>query len=512
MGQALYRKYRSKSLDEIVGQKHITDTLKRAIAADRIAHAYLFTGPRGVGKTSIARILAHEVNGLPYSTEDSHLDIIEIDAASNGGVEEVRDLRDRVHIAPSSGKYKVYIIDEVHMMTTAAFNALLKTLEEPPAHVIFILATTEAHKLPATIVSRTQQFTFRPVPTDTIAKHLRYIAEKEGMEISDEALALIAEHSEGTFRDSISMLDQASSSSKRVERIDVEQLLGIPAANTADQLIQLLAAQDTSGIITKLETLRASGYQAAAIAKQLSTRLRMQFLQDSTALSKEDILALLAKLIEVPASHRPEQLLELTLLEAALDKTAADVAPPTATVRQPSPQVLPQTIQQPINATPKTTPVPVVTSMATPVVAPAPMPSEEASVEMPLGTATVDMTQWQAVLTALGKQYNTLYGIIRMARPEFSPGHIKLTFGFAFHQKRANDAKNKQIILALLENTTGQRFSLECLFDKSVTPIGPTPAAATGPISSASATTTIAAPPALDAINAVFGGGEVLPS
>lgn len=167
MGQALYRKYRSKSLSEIVGQQHIISTLQNALKQGRISHAYLFTGPHGVGKTSIARILAHEVNQLPYSEDTPHIDIIEIDAASNRRIDEIRDLRDKVHIAPTSAKYKVYIIDEVHMLTKEAFNALLKTLEEPPAHVIFILATTEAHKLPETIISRTQQFNFRPISPAT---------------------------------------------------------------------------------------------------------------------------------------------------------------------------------------------------------------------------------------------------------------------------------------------------------------------------------------------------------
>ena len=170
MSQALYRKYRSKSLDEIVGQSHITDMLRRAIASGRVSHAYLLTGPRGVGKTSIARILAHEINHLPYTDESSHLDIIEIDAASHTSVEDVRDLRDKVQIAPTSADKKVYIIDEVHMLSKSAFNALLKTLEEPPAHVIFILATTDADKLPATILSRVQRFNFRAIsPEDTLA-------------------------------------------------------------------------------------------------------------------------------------------------------------------------------------------------------------------------------------------------------------------------------------------------------------------------------------------------------
>src|SRR3982751_1342685 len=187
MGQALYRKYRSKSFDDVVGQDHITKTLKNALSSGRINHAYLFTGPRGVGKTSVARILAHEVNSLPYTDESIHLDIIEIDAASNRRIDEIRDLRDRVRIAPVSAKYKVYIIDEVHMLTREAFNALLKTLEEPPAHVLFILATTEAHKLPETIVSRTQRFEFKPVTTAKVAEHLTVIAKQESINITPGA-------------------------------------------------------------------------------------------------------------------------------------------------------------------------------------------------------------------------------------------------------------------------------------------------------------------------------------
>jgi DNA polymerase III subunit gamma/tau len=236
MAKALYRKYRSKKFSEVVGQEHITKTLEHAIKSGKISHAYLFTGPRGVGKTSVARILAHVVNGLPYEDDSMHLDIIEIDAASNRRIDEIRELRDKVHITPTTGKYKVYIIDEVHMLTREAFNALLKTLEEPPAHAIFILATTEAYKLPETIVSRTQRFTFKPVAPDDVIKHLAQIAKEEKIKVTDGALKLLTEHGQGSFRDSISLLDQLSSSQTKITEDSVRQLLGLPPASAIGEL------------------------------------------------------------------------------------------------------------------------------------------------------------------------------------------------------------------------------------------------------------------------------------
>src|SRR4051812_46321961 len=222
MGKALYRQYRPKSLEEVVGQEHITTTLMNALKNQKISHAYLFTGPKGVGKTSVARILAHEVNQLPYDDVQTHLDIIEIDAASNRRIDEIRDLRDKVHIAPSSAKYKVYIIDEVHMLTREAFNALLKTLAEPPAHVVFILATTEAHKVPDTIASRTQRFNFKPIKSGDTVEHLRSLAKKEGIKIDDDALAALADHANGSFRDSINLLDQMVGTGDNIDKDDIE--------------------------------------------------------------------------------------------------------------------------------------------------------------------------------------------------------------------------------------------------------------------------------------------------
>lgn len=483
MGQALYRKYRSKSLDDVVGQEHITDTLRRAIKSGKVSHAYLFTGPRGVGKTSIARILAHELNEVAYTGEDNHLDIIEIDAASNGGVDEVRDLRDKVYITPTNGRYKVYIIDEVHMMTTSAFNALLKTLEEPPAHAIFILATTEAHKLPATIISRTQRFTFKPIARDKMIAHLRTIAEAEKIKINDDALALIAELSEGSFRDAISMLDQASGSSKAIDAATIEQLVGMPSLAALSQIVDCLAAHNASALAALLQTLKSSGYQASAIARQLGQYLRARLLAGDPPITARLTLDLLAKLIEVPTSRNADQMLEIVLLESALaeqsDSSVAPAAPATPSLTQS-----------------KTT--------AAPVVAPSPKIAEVApEVDTTTSAASstiIDSNTWQSLLEALKKQYNTLYGIIRMAHAEFSPGHITLTFGFVFHQKRANDPKNKKIITATLEEITGERLVVECKYDKNATPLTPT-----SPNQEQASNT-----PALGAVSAIFGGGEVL--
>src|SRR5512145_1203753 len=216
MTQALYRKYRPKDWEEVIGQDHIVQTLRNAIAADRVAHAYLFAGSRGTGKTTLARLLAKAVNctnpnpakrpdneceNCRAVNESRFLDLIEIDAASNTSVDDVRDLRDKINFTPSQGKYKIYIIDEVHMLSTAAFNALLKTLEEPPPHAIFVLATTEIHKIPATVLSRCQRHEFRRVPIDEIVANLKQIAASENMQVDEEAFTLIARQSAGGMRD-----------------------------------------------------------------------------------------------------------------------------------------------------------------------------------------------------------------------------------------------------------------------------------------------------------------------
>ena len=242
MYQALYRKYRPTTLDEIVGQKVITQTLENTILNNKINHAYLFAGPRGTGKTSVAKILAKIVNceslekvtpcnkcvSCTQTTNNQNTDIIEIDAASNNGVDEIRELRDKVNLVPSFGKYKVYIIDEVHMLTQAAFNALLKTLEEPPKHIIFILATTEPHKIPTTILSRCQRFDFKKISINDTKSRLNYICSKEKIKIDDNALELIAKLSDGGMRDSLSLLDQLTAyTTDKISIKDVNDVCGV---------------------------------------------------------------------------------------------------------------------------------------------------------------------------------------------------------------------------------------------------------------------------------------------
>ena len=234
MFQALYRKYRPQTFNDIVGQNHIVSVLKNTIDKNQISHAYLFYGSRGTGKTSIAKIFANEVNGNEIYQKEN-VDIIEIDAASNNGVDEVRDIKEAIKFLPTEGKYKVYIIDEVHMLTTAAFNALLKTLEEPPAHVIFILATTEIHKIPATILSRCQRFEFKNLSQEQLIDRLRYIAKEENLVIEDEAIEKIATLAKGGLRDAISILDQVSNYS---EQITLGHILEVTSSISEDDILE----------------------------------------------------------------------------------------------------------------------------------------------------------------------------------------------------------------------------------------------------------------------------------
>ncbi len=434
MGQALYRKYRSKKLSEIVGQEHVTKALQTALKDNHVSHAYLFTGPRGVGKTSIARIVAHEINGVAYADDSPHLDIIEIDAASNRRIDEIRDLRERVNIAPTSAKYKVYIIDEVHMLTKEAFNALLKTLEEPPAHVVFILATTEAHKLPETIISRTQRYSFRPVKPEAVIEHLRYIAEQEKIKVSNEALALIAAHGEGSMRDSISLLDQVRNSAEKVELQDVQATLGLAPDELISQLINEVEAGDSLGLVNSLTQMHDQGLEASVIAKQLGGVWRQQLLNQTSSLPPETVLNILEDLLKVSTSASPFALLEITLLKVA--SLSGPISPSKVSLSV----VTSQEESQPVEK-----------------------PKKEPSSKTKSSAATkLDLNIWSQVLEAIKKDHNTLYGVARMAQPRIDNNELILELEFPFHYKRLEEARNKAILLKTLEELTGQAVEFRC--------------------------------------------------
>jgi DNA polymerase-3 subunit gamma/tau len=289
MSQALYRKWRPRQWDGVIGQEHIIQTLRNAVRSGRVGHAYLFAGPRGTGKTSTARLLAKAMNCLAEDPADRpcdacehcravnegrFLDLIEIDAASNTSVDDVRDLRDKINFLPSQGRYKVYIIDEVHMLSTAAFNALLKTLEEPPEHAIFILATTEVHKIPATVLSRCQRHEFRRVSVAQLVAHLRHKAEEEGFAVDDDALLLIARQATGSVRDAISLLDQLSSTGERVTLAEAQETLGTATSEAVVELVEAVLARDAADGLSCIHRALDGGSDARQFARQMVDYLR----------------------------------------------------------------------------------------------------------------------------------------------------------------------------------------------------------------------------------------------
>lgn len=505
MGQALYRKYRSKKLDEIVGQKSVTTSLANALKSGQISHAYLFTGPRGVGKTSIARILAHEINGLTYDSDNLPIDIIEIDAASNNGVEKIRELREQVRIAPTSSKYKIYIIDEVHMLSSSAFNALLKTLEEPPAHVIFILATTESHKLPETIISRTQRYTFKLATQQEVAEHLAVIAKKEHIDIDLDALEVIAKHSGGSLRDALSLLDQVRHSTNKITGELVRQNLGLPSAETITALLQALATNDPKNVIEVLAQASENGVSATLLAEQLLDALRQGLLLQTNPIPAQEAIQLIQQLLLVESSHRPETQLEIALIGTQLSREhVKHTVSAEVIAAQPA-----LTISSPAHRPAKKLDTPVTTAKE-PKIAPtasAVTKPKEANIST---DQTLNITLWNDILIQIKEAHNTIYSILRMAECDLShidKKQINLLFKFAFHQKRMNESKNKQIILDMLDQNGISGYELNCdviakgkqaIIQKNIAP-EPKPKEANKTDSGY-----------VDQIRNVFGGAEVL--
>ena len=445
MGQALYRKYRSKSFSEVIGQEPITQTLEKAINSGHISHAYLLAGPRGVGKTSVARILAHEVNKLPYKDEAIHMDIIEIDAASNRRIDEIRDIRQKVHIAPTSADYKVYIIDEVHMLTKEAFNALLKTLEEPPAHVIFILATTEPHKLPETITSRTQRFNFKPIDSAKAVAHLKKIAKLEKIDVDPSALELIAKHSGGSFRDAISMLDQLSGTNQAITEEDVQELLGLPPPDSVSKLVELVSRGAAGDILGILHEMREAGNSPALIAAGLSSRLRSQIV--ATGFNQYGWSTnLLKNLLDVGSSGAPYELLEISLLEATMANSAPVSAPapePTSeVVTRPSKPVAKKNHKQQVS---------------------------EASSQPITPGQVFSMDLWPEVLDEIKNRAASIYTALRLAEPEIEGNVITLTFQFPLHKKKVEQSRHIKLVGDVVQGLSGARLEIKCVLSEKPT-------------------------------------------
>lgn len=441
MSQALYRKYRSRSLDEVIGQEHITSLLTTAISNGSIHHAYLLTGPRGVGKTSIARIIAHAINELDYDGT-THLDIVEIDAASNNGVDDVRDLRERVNIAPTSARKKVYIIDEVHMLSKPAFNALLKTLEEPPEHAVFILATTDIDKVPDTIISRVQRFNFRAITPDAVAAHLRNIADGENIDIDDQALQLIAKRGGGSFRDSIGLLDQVRSlgNGKTISVEVITDALGIASQQHIDTLLGYVASASLGQIQQTLEELTANGVAPHIIAEQLIERLTANLDQ-----SPEGIL-LIERLLAVSSSALPKS----QLLVALAGQTKPSLANQTNSSK-PTAQVAAQ---------PKSK-----QSSATPAAKPEPQPEPAAKLTTPKQTVAPDGDYSHHKLIAAIDDI-ALSSLLKNSGSQLVDNNLTVYIGTKFTAKQLDTPAKRQALVAVLDNIGYSDVSLTISADK----------------------------------------------
>ncbi|MBI2957512.1 MAG: DNA polymerase III subunit gamma/tau [Chloroflexi bacterium] len=502
--QALYRKWRPQTLSDVAGQEPVTRALKNALERGRIVHAYLFCGPRGTGKTSTGRILAKAVNclagghGDPCNncamcravTSGAALDVIEIDAASNRGIEEIRDLREKVNFSPSQARHKVYIIDEVHMLTDAAANALLKTLEEPPPYVIFVLATTESHKLLPTILSRCQRYDFRRLTQPAIAARLSQVCAGEGFDVQPEALNLIAKGASGSLRDAVNLLEQmVNFYGTRVELAQVQSILGVTGDQRSREIARHIAARDTAAALHTLDAVVRDGLDLRQFQRELVEYMRQLLLVkcgstsavDATA---EDIKEMQGIVESTSLDHIVESVkllgkvdlrldaysplpLELAVVECGMIGEGASTRktrPAEAKPRQAAPQA--PTPQRP--APVQTPPAMARTPAAAPTAAtPAPATLPRQAPATPVPAREQAPSDWEKVLREIRVTNKNLEALLRSCEPSFEDdGVAVLRFAHGFHKDKVEAPDKIKVIEEAILKVTGKPRKVQCVLQE----------------------------------------------
>jgi len=457
---ALYRKYRPENFDQVVGQEHIVRILKNAVLKDKISHAYLFSGPRGTGKTSVARILAKAINCEKRTghnpcgkcsvckniKEGQTMDLLEIDAASNRGIDEIRDLREKVKFAPTDSKFKVFIIDEVHMLTKEAFNALLKTLEEPPEHAIFVLATTEINKVPSTIISRCQRHDFKRIKLTEIVGRLITIAKSENIKIDDESLEMIAEAAEGGLRDALSILDQLSSTGlKSIKASDVEDMLGLTPHKTVYQFLKSILEGEQKKALKIAVKLTKEGSDIVIFTKSLEEFIGKLITAKVTG--TDDIEGTKEQIEEIKGLTEKYELLDFTSLADGINWAQTNfksgVEPGfILTLLAVSGKNKGKDLDNVKVPKPKTE---IATNSK-----PSPVKDKRTN------------GQWQHALMEIKSKNNTLYAFMRVATPNFTKSELLLTFPYKFHKEKIEETKHKKMVEEIVAKVYGKDYQIKC--------------------------------------------------
>jgi DNA polymerase-3 subunit gamma/tau len=509
--QALYRRWRPQTFEDVIGQEHVTQTLRNALATGRVAHAYLFAGPRGTGKTSVARILAKAVNCLAPQdqrpcnechicramSEGSHLDLIEIDAASNTGVDDVRDLREKINFAPNEARQKVYVIDEVHMLSNAAFNALLKTLEEPPAHALFVLATTEPHKIPETIQSRCQRFDFRRVSMQQIVAKLQRICQAEGVDVEPAALEAIARAATGSLRDAESLLDQLLAFADETITLEqVQRLLGTSSQHAVAQLVDHLIAGDAAAGLRLINQVVDEGTDPRQLTRQLLEYLRGLLLlqtggegllnvtaetlermrQQAQGLSTERLAEVIRRFgaaeFDLKVAAQPQLPLELAFVETALaagQPARAAQPEPAQTVVSEQRAPVERPAARPREAAPAepspVEPAPKVEGEALPVTAEPPTSPEDRGAPVGAAVALSDVqANWEELLATIRPHSRMVEALLKDCRPVNVEGDVvTLGFFYPFHRQRIEEPKNRALVESMLGRILSTQVQVRCV-------------------------------------------------